>query len=217
MQRDWGESTNNMIESAAAQMRAAETSASAAHVDIWSTGTVLAREKVSYWRESVCSAVFGISVETTPEQFSARITARNVGPLRFAISESTGYQIARNRRDIDARPSDHYSIYLQLGGKTVSSMNDETFTFDASDIGIYDGRQPFRAMHGGRRAIAVMPSSSATSASGAGCLRRVVRNSALFGKKQEQSSPKAPSLSRPKPRRAVQQFRLAPFRSCASG
>jgi len=157
MQRDWGESTNNMIESAAAQMRAAETSASAAHVDIWSTGTVLAREKVSYWRESVCSAVFGISVETTPEQFSARITARNVGPLRFAISESTGYQIARNRRDIDARPSDHYSIYLQLGGKTVSSMNDETFTFDANDIGIYDGRQPFRAMHGGRRAIAVMP------------------------------------------------------------
>src|SRR5206468_12382667 len=74
-------------------------------------------------------------------------------------SESTGYQISRSRRDIDARPSDHYSIYLQLSGQTVSSMNDETCIFNANDLGVYDGRQPFRAMHGGRRAIAVMPRS----------------------------------------------------------
>jgi AraC family transcriptional activator of tynA and feaB len=148
-----------MVESATEQTRVAETSASAANVDIWSTGTVCAREKVSYWRETVSGAVFGISVETIPEQFSARITARNVGPLRFAISESTGYQISRSRRDIDARPSDHYSIYLQLSGQTVSSMNDDTSIFNANDLGVYDGRQPFRAMHGGKRAIAVMPRS----------------------------------------------------------
>ena len=84
--------------------RPQEASASAAQVDIWSTGTVLAREKVSYWRETVCSAVFGISVETMPEQFSARIAARNVGPLRFAVSKSTEYRIARSRQDIDAEP-----------------------------------------------------------------------------------------------------------------
>src|SRR5204863_7016796 len=131
MQRDWGGGANNMTESATAQMRATETSAAAAHIHIWSTGTVLAREKVSYVRESVCSAVFGISVETTPEQFSARITTRNVGPLRFAVSESTGYRIARSRRDIDSSPSDHYSIYLQMGGQTVSSIKHEAFTFNA--------------------------------------------------------------------------------------
>ena len=48
-----------MVESATEQMRAAETSASAANVEIWSTGTVCAREKVSYWRETVSGAVFG--------------------------------------------------------------------------------------------------------------------------------------------------------------
>src|SRR5256885_1505183 len=104
-------SAMNMVESATGQTRAAEASASATQVDIWSTGALGAREKSSYWRESVCSAVFGISVETVPEQFSARITARTAGPLRFAVSESTEYQIARSRRDIDASPSDHYSIY----------------------------------------------------------------------------------------------------------
>jgi AraC-like DNA-binding protein len=146
-----------MVESATGQTRAAEPSASAAQVDIFATGSVAAREKVSYWRETVCNAVFGISVETMPEQFSARITARNAGPLRFAMSESTAYQIARSRQQIDAIPSDHYSIYLQLAGQTISSMNDETYTFDANEIGIYDGRQPFRSLHGGRRAIAVLP------------------------------------------------------------
>ncbi len=146
-----------MVESASGQTPGAEAAASAAQVDIWSTGSVAAREQVCYWRESVCSAVFGISVETVPEQFSARITARTAGALRFAVSESTGYQIARSKREIDANPSDHYSIYLQLSGQTVTSMDDETFSFNANDIGIYDGRQPFRAIHGGRRAIAVLP------------------------------------------------------------
>ena len=144
-----------MVESASGQTQ--RPVASAARVDILSTGTVAAREKVAYWRESVCSAVFGISVETMPEQFSARITARNAGPLRFAMSESTAYQIARTQQQIDETQSDHYSIYVQLSGQTVSSMNDEVFTFNANDIGVYDGRQPFRSMHGGRRAIAVMP------------------------------------------------------------
>jgi len=148
-----------MVESATGQTPAGELSPSAAQaqVDIWSTGSVAAREKVSYWRETVCNAVFGISVETVPEQFSARITARNAGPLRFALSESTAYQIARTRQQIDALPSDHYSIYLQLAGQTVSSTNGETYTFEANEIGLLDGRQPFRSLHGGRRAIAVLP------------------------------------------------------------
>src|SRR5437868_3906164 len=140
-----------MVECRPGQTPSAQGSASAVEVDIWSTASVGEREKVSYWRETVCSAVFGISVETMPEQFSARITARNAGPLRFAISESTGYRIARSRHDIDAMPSDHYSFYLQLSGQTVSSMSDAIYIFNANDIGIYDGRQPFRAMHSGQR------------------------------------------------------------------
>src|ERR1700742_2855755 len=136
-----------MVESAAGQAQAEVAPASAAQRDLLSDGPAAAREQVAYWREAVCGAVFGISVETMPEQFSARITARNAGPLRFAMSESTPYRIARSQRDIDASPPDHYSIYLQLAGQTVSSMNDEMFTFEANEIGLYDGRQPFRSMH----------------------------------------------------------------------
>jgi AraC-like DNA-binding protein len=77
--------------------------------------------------------------------------------LRFAVSESTAYEITRKRREIDNGPSDHYSIYLQLSGRTSSEFDEQTFSFTANDMGVYDGRLPFRALHAGRRAIAVVP------------------------------------------------------------
>jgi AraC-like DNA-binding protein len=128
-----------------------------ADISTWSTADIHPRERFSYWREAVCSAVFGISIEASSEHFSACMTARSSGSFRFAKSESTGYHVVRNRRDIASAPSDHYSIYLQLSGQTVSMLDDETIAFSADDIGIYDGRQPFRAAHAGRRAIAVVP------------------------------------------------------------
>jgi AraC-like DNA-binding protein len=146
-----------MAEGESAKPDAASASPVQARVDIFSTDTARARERFSYWRDAVCSAVFGISIEAPPERFSARIAARSSGELRFAISESTGYDIVRSARDIASAPADHYSIYLQLGGQTVSRLGDEAIAFGAGDIGVYDGRVPFRATHGGRRAIAVVP------------------------------------------------------------
>ena len=126
-------------------------------VDIWSTNAVQGRERFSYWRDAVCRAVFGISIEAPPERFSARIAARSAGPLRFAISESTGYELIRSARDIDREPADHYSIYLQLSGSSVSTLHDQQVSLEAHDMAVYDGKKPFRALHSGRRAIAVVP------------------------------------------------------------
>jgi AraC-like DNA-binding protein len=130
-----------------------------AQVDIWSTDTARARERFSYWRESVCRAVFNISIEAPPERFSASIASRSFGPMRFATSECSGYQIVRNRRDIESAPADHYSVYLQVHGQARISQGDNTFTFRPNDIAITDGRLPFHAdlSGAGRRAIAVIP------------------------------------------------------------
>ena len=128
-------------------------------MDVWSTDAVGARDRYSYWREAICRSMFNISIEAAPERFSARLTTRSAGPLRFATSESSGYQIIRSRRDIDSAPADHCAVYLQLHGRTVIEQNDETCTVERSDLAIADGRQPFRAnfSDGGRRAIAAIP------------------------------------------------------------
>lgn len=128
-------------------------------MDVWSTDDVRARERFSYWREAVCQAVFNISIEALPEQFSARFVARSAGPLRFSTSESTGYELIRNRRDIANAPADHYTILLQLRGQTVIAQDDETVAVHGGDVAVFDGHQPFRATLSdtARRAIAVVP------------------------------------------------------------
>lgn len=125
----------------------------------WSTDTINERECFSYWRDVVCDAIFNISPEAPPERFSARITARSSGPLRFATCESTSYEIVRTERDIAKAPADHYTIYLQLRGCTAMNQADESVVFRRNDIVISDGRQPFCAMlsNDGCRAIAVVP------------------------------------------------------------
>jgi AraC-like DNA-binding protein len=130
-----------------------------APVNIWSTDATPERERFSYWREALCKAVFNISIEAPPKDFSARVVARSAGPLRFATSESSGYSVVRTQQDIDTAPADHYSIYLQLRGQALISQGNHAFAFNPNDIAISDGHHPFRAdlSIAGKRAFAVVP------------------------------------------------------------
>jgi AraC family transcriptional activator of tynA and feaB len=126
-------------------------------VNILSTDGLNARDRFDYWRNTICDALFQISIDTPPERFSARIAARSSGPLRFARSESTEYRIARSRHDIARTDTDHYSIYLQISGKAVFVENEQETTLDAGDISLCEGRVPFHGTLSGSRAIAVVP------------------------------------------------------------
>jgi len=137
--------------------RPTPTPSAKADVNVWSTDAIVESERFSYWREAICQAVFSISIEASPERFSARIAARNSGALRFAKSESTGYKLVRTARDIESAPADYYAIYLQISGQTITTVGESTMPFYANDIAIYDGLRPFRAVHAGRRAIAIVP------------------------------------------------------------
>ncbi len=125
----------------------------------WSTDTINERDRFSYWREMICSTLFSISPEAPSERFSACLTVRNSGPLRFATCQSTSYEIIRTARDISRAPADHYTIYLQLRGQTSIDQWNESATFRRNDVVISDCRRPFRATlsNDGYRAIAVVP------------------------------------------------------------
>ena len=126
-------------------------------VQIWSTEVAPERERFAYWHEGV-RLLFGLSTTAPPDSdFSARALVRSSGPFRFLVSESAPYQAARSRRDLSNAGSDHYSIYLQLEGRTVSARGEENVEFGVGDIGFCDGRRPFRAMFAGRYAVALVP------------------------------------------------------------
>ena len=128
-------------------------------MDFWSTDTVNDRECFSYWREMICSTVMNISPDAPSDRFSARLTVRTSGPLRFATCESTSYVNVRTQRDIARAPADHYTIYLQMRGQTLMDQGDKSFAFRSNDIFISDGREPFRAAlsENGYRAMMIIP------------------------------------------------------------
>jgi AraC-like DNA-binding protein len=128
-------------------------------VDVWSTAQARAHERFSYWREAICQSMFNISIEAASERFAARLSARSSGALSFARSESSDYRIMRSRRDVETAPADHWTIYLQMRGRTVFEQGGEVVTLEPDDIAILDGRRPFRAgfSNDGRRAVAKLP------------------------------------------------------------
>jgi AraC-like DNA-binding protein len=128
-------------------------------MDYWSTDTVNERECFSYWREMICDRVMNISPDAPSDRFSARLTVRTSGSLRFATCESTGYENIRTQRDIARAPADHYTVYLQMRGQTLMDQCDESFAFQQNDMFISDSRQPFRAAlsENGYRAMVMIP------------------------------------------------------------
>jgi AraC family transcriptional activator of tynA and feaB len=128
----------------------------------WSTDSIDERERFSFWRETVCRNVFNISVQAPPKRFSASMTARSHGALRFAICESTAYDVSRTQKDISNESADHYLMYLQLRGHTLLTQGNDAIEFGRNDIVIADGRQPYHAAlfddgQCRRQAIAVLP------------------------------------------------------------
>jgi AraC family transcriptional activator of tynA and feaB len=124
-----------------------------------STDTVQPRERFSYWREAVCRSIFNLSIEAPPGHFAARMTAHSAGPLRIALSESTGYVVSRTKREVERASDDTYSVYLQLRTEATISQCGQAFTFQPGDIAISDLQHPFTAMlaDGGRRVTTVIP------------------------------------------------------------
>ena len=130
----------------------------------WSTDSIDERERFSFWREMVCRNVFNVSVQAPPKRFSASITARSYGALRFAMCESTAYDVDRTHKDISNESADHYLMYLQLRGHTLFTQADDSIEFGRNDIVIADGRRPYHAAlfddgQCRRQAIAVLPRS----------------------------------------------------------
>jgi AraC-like DNA-binding protein len=128
-------------------------------VDTWSTDAVPARERFSYWRDVVCQAVLNVSTESPPQGFSARMTRRSFGQLRFASFDCTGHEIVRTSRELSRSPEDCYVITLHRRGKSHFTQDGDTVSLEPNEIAVVDGQRPFRIAFEETvsRAVAVIP------------------------------------------------------------
>ena len=125
----------------------------------WSTDSIREAERFSFWREVVCKSMLHVSTESTPEQFSGRMSGRSFGKLRFASFDCTAHELVRTRQQVARMPEDYYVVTLHLQGRSQFSQGDEAIALEANEIAIVDGKRPFHIafMEPVRRASAVIP------------------------------------------------------------
>ena len=125
----------------------------------WSTDSVPARERFSYWSDVVCQTILNVSTESPTELFSATITARSFGDIRCVNFNCAGHEIVRGPRHMARAPEDCYVITLHRRGQSHFSQGDDTISLGRGEIAIVDGHQPFRIVFAERvsRATAVIP------------------------------------------------------------
>ena len=125
----------------------------------WSTDSIPERDRFSFWREIICNTIFSISPEAPSERFCARVRVRSSGARRFAMCQSTSYEIVRTQRDVDRAPADYYTVYLQLQGQTSIDQCGVSAPLACNDIVLSDCRRPYTAnlSNDGLRAVAVLP------------------------------------------------------------
>src|SRR5262249_32815194 len=113
-----------MVDSAVGVPSAPTNQMQAPQVQVWSVDENCTDDSVAYWREAIRAAtagLFDISAQVELDPFSARATLRRSGPFSFVAAESTApLPVVRRRRDFDNSPLDHFSLYLQIAGRTVS-------------------------------------------------------------------------------------------------
>src|SRR5215831_17187781 len=76
----------------------------------WSTDSIHEAERFSFWREVVCKSMLHVSAESAPERFSARMTGRSFGKLRFASFDCAAHELVRTRQQVARMPEDYYVI-----------------------------------------------------------------------------------------------------------
>jgi AraC family transcriptional activator of tynA and feaB len=128
-------------------------------VATWSTETVKAGERFSFWREVVCQTVLNVATEAPRDRFQAHISGRGFAALRVAEFDSTSHEIVRSPQHTARFPEDNYLISLQRRGQSRISQDGEPFPLDPGEIGIVDGQKPFRITFPApvSRIIAVIP------------------------------------------------------------
>jgi len=128
-------------------------------VATWSTDTVHAAERFSFWREVVCQTVLNVATEAPRDSFQAQISGRGFDCARFAAFESTSHEIVRSRQHTARFPEDNYLVSLQRHGQSRISQDDNAFSLDPGEIALVDGQKPFRIGFPGpvSRVLAVIP------------------------------------------------------------
>jgi AraC-like DNA-binding protein len=110
---------------------------------MWSTDDVHPRDRVAYWVDGLSDAIVHVDCEPRRDElFFAEIRADSAGEVRCATYSSVAQVVTRSSRKIAHRPSDKFTLGVQLAGHGFGSQDGRDLALRPGDLVLYDMTRP---------------------------------------------------------------------------
>jgi AraC-like DNA-binding protein len=110
--------------------------------------------RAAYWNEVVAANIGGLDLRLDDEPDGRdELLIGTVGPLQVAVSRSGPGEARRTPAHIRRHEPEHFVLFVQAEGVTLSEQDGRCCRFEPGDIGISDLSRPLRCAYSERRAI----------------------------------------------------------------
>jgi len=113
----------------------------------WSTAEAHGRNRVEYWQQAICEAIFELAFNAPADGLEATLTQYGIGAIKLsAVSISTGHEIIRSREAISRSSVARFNLnYLRKGRFLISHYGRE-IALEPGELILLDNREPYRVM-----------------------------------------------------------------------
>lgn len=112
---------------------------------LWSTDTVEARDRLSYWVEAVCNTYVQLDCETPQREcgFGGTIEANQLATLGLSRVTSSPQRVQRTPQQISRATEDYFLVSIQTKGRGRIVQDGRAADLVPGDFALYDSTRPY--------------------------------------------------------------------------
>jgi AraC-like DNA-binding protein len=111
----------------------------------WSTDRAQSPNRVDYWRQAICEAMFELDFQAASNGLDACLRQYKMGAVKLSeVSISTAHQVVRSRQAAVQSQTPKFNLnYVRTGSWEIEHYG-RTFTLGAGELVLLDNRHPYR-------------------------------------------------------------------------
>lgn len=126
----------------------------------WSTTSQDGANRLGYWRDAICEAIFELDFASADDRIEARMRQHDLGPLQLSdISIGSAHSVTRSSRAASRERKPHLNLNWVRGGAWQVEHYGRLIDLAEGDMVLLDNRQPYSvtARQGSLHMVACLP------------------------------------------------------------
>ncbi len=110
----------------------------------WSTEAMIGTNRVGYWQEAICEAIFELDFTSADSEIRAQLCQYDLGALKLSdVSISSAHRVSRSNRAVARDRTPRFNLnFVRQGSWQVAHYGQEV-CLNAGDLVLLDNRQPY--------------------------------------------------------------------------